>query len=174
MCKSVTLPLKLNMSSESIRMDCSFGPRLGLIFLAFHFICVALSFLFCPCRLFFKFDHPSCGSLFNIMCTEAGKCCVPKRKRTRERGREWGWDMGVHISLWGSCTVWWEDTVYDLALVKESLLLCGFWEEYQLTQECYGFAQVMFIYWILNSFSKAFFPKNITRSSCGTGWEQGC
>lgn len=86
MRKGVTLPLKLNMSSESIRMDCSFGPRLGLIFLAFHFICVALSFLFCPCHLFFlKFDHPSCGSLFNIMCTEAGKCRVPKRKRTRER-----------------------------------------------------------------------------------------
>lgn len=86
MRKGVTLPLKLNMSSESIRMDCSFGPRLRLIFLAFHFICVALSFLFCPCHLFFlKFDHPSCGSLFNIMCTEAGKCRVPKRKRTRER-----------------------------------------------------------------------------------------
>lgn len=55
------------------------------------------------------------------MCTGAGKCCVPKSERTRERAREperererWGWDMGVHMSLWGSWTVWWKDTVYDL------------------------------------------------------------
>lgn len=89
MCKSVTLPLKLNMSSESIRMDCSFGPRLGLIFLAFHFICVALSFLFCPCRLFFYLTiHLAAACL--TLCVQKQVNVVCPREREPEREGESG------------------------------------------------------------------------------------
>lgn len=96
MRKSVTLPLKLNMSSESIRMDCSFGPRLGLIFLAFHFICVALSFFILSLSPFFLNLTIHLAAACLTLCVQKQVNVVCPREREPERDGESGDETWVY------------------------------------------------------------------------------